>query len=53
MNINSSLIWTHERGKKIFAFDTTRKSMDDSIYDGVFCVDEPEALVNEIKKLEG
>ena len=42
----------HERGKKIFAFDTTRKSMDDAIYDGVFCVDEPEALVNEIKRLE-
>ena len=42
----------HERGKKIFAFDSTRKSMDDAIYDGVFCVDEPEALVNAIKKLE-
>ena len=42
----------HERGKKIFALDTTRKSMDDGIYDGIFCVDEPEALVNEIKKLE-
>ena len=42
-----------ERGKKIFAFDTTRKSMDDAIYDGIFCVDKPEALVNEIKKLEG
>ena len=42
----------HERGKKIFAFDSTRKSMDDGIYDGVFCVDEPEALVNAIKKLE-
>lgn len=41
-----------ERGKKIFAFDSTRKSMDDAIYDGVFCVDEPEALVNAIKKLE-
>lgn len=42
----------HERGKKIVTFDTTRKSMDDGIYDGVFCVDEPEALVNAIKKLE-
>ena len=42
----------HERGKKILTFDTTRKSMDDRIYDGVFCVDEPEALVNAIKKLE-
>ena len=42
----------HERGKKIFALDTTRKSMDDGIYDGVFCVDKPEALVNAIKKLE-
>ena len=41
-----------ERGKKIFAFDITRKSMDDGLYDGVFCVDEPEALVNEIKRLE-
>lgn len=41
-----------ERGKKILAFDKTRKSMDDGIYDGVFCVDEPEALVNAIKKLE-
>ena len=41
-----------ERGKKIFAFDSTRKSMDDAIYDGVFCADEPEALVNAIKKLE-
>ncbi|WP_260464566.1 glycosyltransferase family 8 protein [Streptococcus pneumoniae] len=42
-----------ERGKKILAFDKTRKSMDDGIYDGVFCVEEPEALVNAIKKLEG
>ena len=42
----------HERGKKILTFDTTRKSMDDRVYDGVFCVDEPEALVNAIKKLE-
>ena len=42
----------HERGKKIVTFDTTRKSMDDGIYDGVFCVDEPEALVNAIKRLE-
>ena len=42
----------YERGKKIVAFDTTRKSMDDTIYDGVFCVDEPEDLVNAIKKLE-
>ena len=42
----------HERGKKIVTFDTTRKSMDDGIYDGIFCVDEPEALVNAIKKLE-
>ena len=41
-----------ERGKKILAFDKTRKSMADGIYDGVFCVDEPEALVNAIKKLE-
>lgn len=41
-----------ERGKKILAFDKTRKSMDDGIYDGVFCVDKPEALVNAIKKLE-
>ena len=41
-----------DRGKKIFAFDSTRKSMDDVIYDGVFCVDKPEALVNAIKKLE-
>ena len=41
-----------ERGKKILTFDTTRKSMDDGIYDGVFCVDEPEDLVNAIKKLE-
>ena len=42
----------HERGKKILTFDTTRKSMDNRVYDGVFCVDEPEALVNAIKKLE-
>lgn len=42
----------HERGKKIVTFDTTRKSMDDGIYDGIFCVDEPEALVNAIKRLE-
>ena len=42
----------HERGKKILTFDTTRKSMDDRVYDGVFCVNEPEALVNAIKKLE-
>lgn len=42
----------HERGKKIFALDTTRKSMDDGIYDGVFCVDKPETLVSAIKKLE-
>lgn len=42
-----------ERGKKILAFDKTRKSMDDGIYDGVFFVEEPEALVNAIKKLEG
>ena len=26
----------HERGKKILTFDTTRKSMDDRVYDGVF-----------------
>lgn len=40
-----------ERNKKIFAFDTTRKSQDDSLYDGIFSIDAPEQMVEVIKKL--
>ena len=41
-----------ERGKTILTFDITRKSMDDGLYDGIFSVERPDDLVNEIKKLE-
>jgi len=40
-----------ERNKKIFAFDTTRKSQDDSLYDGIFSINNPEQMVEAIKKL--
>ena len=40
-----------ERNKKIFTFDTTRKSQDDSLYDGIFSIDAPEQMVEVIKKL--
>lgn len=41
-----------ERGKKIFAFDITRKSMDDGLYDGIFSVERPDDLVDKIKNIE-
>lgn len=40
-----------ERKKKIFAFDTTRKSQDDSLYDGIFSINNPEQMVEAIEKL--
>ena len=40
-----------ERNKKIFAFDTTRKSQDDSLYDGIFSINNPEQMVEAIKNL--
>ena len=41
-----------ERGKKIFAFDTTRKLLDDDVYDGIFSVDRPEEMVKAINYLK-
>ena len=40
-----------DRGVKIFTFDNTRKSSDDSIYDGIFSVDRPEEMVKAIISL--
>ena len=40
-----------DRGRKIFTFDNTRKSSDDSIYDGIFSVDVPEEMVKAIINL--
>lgn len=41
-----------ESGKKIFAFDITRKSMDDGLYDGIFSVERPDDLVDRMKNIE-
>lgn len=41
-----------ERGKKILAFDITRKSMKDGIYEGIFSVERPDDLVNKMKNIE-
>ena len=41
-----------ERGKKIFAFEDTRKKAEDGIYDGIFSVDKPEELVAAMKTLD-
>lgn len=41
-----------ERGRKIFTFENTRKSSDDSMYDGIFSVDRPEEMVRVLRKLE-
>ena len=41
-----------ERGKKIFAFEDTRKKAEDSIYDGIFSIDKPEDLVAAMKNLD-
>ena len=41
-----------ERGKKILAFDITRKSMEDGIYEGIFSVERPDDLVNKMKNIE-
>ncbi|MGI2823779.1 hypothetical protein ACRN89_06955 [Streptococcus mitis] len=40
------------RGIKIFTFDNTRKSSDDSIYDGIFSVESPAEMVGILRKLE-
>lgn len=40
------------RGIKIFTFDNTRKSSDDSIYDGIFSVERPAEMVGILRKLE-
>ena len=41
-----------ERGKKILAFDITRKSMDDGLYEGIFSIDRPDDLVDKMKNIE-
>ena len=41
-----------DRGVKIFTFDNTRKSSDDSIYDGIFSVENPEEMAKVLRKLE-
>lgn len=40
------------RGIKIFTFDNARKSSDDSIYDGIFSVENPEEMAKVLRKLE-
>jgi hypothetical protein len=40
-----------DRGRKIFTFDNTRKSSDDSIYDGIFSVDRPDEMIELMKSL--
>ena len=40
-----------DRGIKIFTFDNTRKSSDDSIYDGIFSVDRPDEMIEVMKSL--
>ena len=40
-----------DRGIKIFTFGNTRKSSDDSIYNGIFSVDRPEEMVKAIISL--
>ena len=41
-----------DRGRKIFTFENTRKSCDDSIYGGIFSVDRPDEMVKALKSLE-
>lgn len=41
-----------DRGVKIFTFDNTRKSSEDSLYDGIFSVDSPEEMARVLRKLE-
>ena len=41
-----------ERGKKILAFDITRKSMDDGLYEGIFSIERPDDLVDKMKNIE-
>ncbi|WP_261128242.1 glycosyltransferase family 8 protein [Streptococcus mitis] len=41
-----------ERGMKVFAFETTRKSNNDENYDGIFSVNMPKDLVDKIKNIE-
>lgn len=41
-----------ERGRKIFTFENTRKSSDDSMYDGIFSIDRPEEMSRVLRKLE-
>ncbi len=41
-----------DRGVKIFTFDNTRKSSEDSLYDGIFSVENPEEMVRVLRKLE-
>lgn len=41
-----------ERDKKILAFDITRKSMDDGLYEGIFSIERPDDLVDKMKNIE-
>ncbi|HEU4151957.1 TPA: glycosyltransferase family 8 protein, partial [Streptococcus pneumoniae] len=41
-----------DRGVKIFTFDNTRKSSEDSLYDGIFSVERPDDLVDRMKNIE-
>lgn len=41
-----------DRGKKIFTFDSTRKSMDDELYEDIFSVERPDDLVDKMKNIE-
>ena len=41
-----------ERGKKILAFDITRKSMDDGLYEGIFSIERQDDLVDKMKNIE-
>ena len=41
-----------ERGKKILAFDKTRKSMEDGLYEDIFSVERPDDLVDKMKNIE-
>ena len=41
-----------DRGVKIFTFDNTRKLSEDSLYDGIFSVENPEEMVRVLRKLE-
>lgn len=41
-----------EQKLKIFTFDTTRKSNDDNLYDGIFSIDRPDEMVSAIQLIE-